>query len=88
MTLIKSSTNHIAGFPNDGKRSDVMQHASNRMKRVHNFTIVDWSSIIKARSFRDERIKGNLKNHYGLEARLLFAQQLLHEILALEVRNT
>eukprot|EP00559_Dactyliosolen_fragilissimus_P001241 CAMPEP_0184865524 /NCGR_PEP_ID=MMETSP0580-20130426/18389_1 /TAXON_ID=1118495 /ORGANISM="Dactyliosolen fragilissimus" /LENGTH=364 /DNA_ID=CAMNT_0027364771 /DNA_START=192 /DNA_END=1283 /DNA_ORIENTATION=+ len=42
-----------------------------------NFTVVDWGTVISKRSYED-RIVGDLKPHYGLEARLLFAQQLLH----------
>ena len=91
--LIKSVTLfilpfHFSGFTDEGKLSDVMQHISNHMKEVHNFTIVDWGGVIQARSYGEERIKGDLNTHYGLEARLLFAQQLLHEILASEIRNT
>ena len=43
--------------------------------------------MIKARSVRDKRIKGNAYPHYGLEARLLFMQQFLHELTALEARK-
>jgi len=51
-------------------------------KNTSNFTVVDWGSVISKRSFGERRIQGDLKTHYGLEARQLFAQQLLHELLA------
>ncbi len=61
-------------------RSNVTAHASN-------FTVVDWGSVISKRSFGGKRIHGDLKVHYGLEARQLFAQQLLHELLASSSSN-
>lgn len=51
-----------------------------------NFTVLDWGTVISKRSFGGERIAGDIKPHYGLEARLLFAQQLLHHLLALEAK--
>jgi len=53
----------------------------------HNLTLVDWGAVIQKRSYRKKRIKGDITVHYGLEARLLFAQQLLHELLAAEQRK-
>ncbi len=47
-----------------------------------NFTVVDWGSVISKRSFEERRIQGDIKGHYVLDARQLFAQQLLHELLA------
>ena len=55
--------------------------------KTFNFTIIDFGSVIEARSVGDKRIKGDARAHYGLEARLLFAQQFLHELIALEVRK-
>jgi hypothetical protein len=46
-----------------------------------NFILVDWGSVISKRSFTKDRIHGDIKPHYGLEARLLFAQQLMHQLL-------
>ena len=46
-----------------------------------NFTVVDFGTVISKRSYGEERIAGDMPPHYGLEARLLFAQQLLHELL-------
>lgn len=56
-------------------------------KRDTNFTIVDWGTVVSTRSFGKERITGDLKPHYGLEARLLFAQQLLHELLLASLKE-
>eukprot|EP00551_Chaetoceros_affinis_P017271 CAMPEP_0203694414 /NCGR_PEP_ID=MMETSP0091-20130426/6143_1 /ASSEMBLY_ACC=CAM_ASM_001089 /TAXON_ID=426623 /ORGANISM="Chaetoceros affinis, Strain CCMP159" /LENGTH=506 /DNA_ID=CAMNT_0050565751 /DNA_START=174 /DNA_END=1694 /DNA_ORIENTATION=+ len=49
-----------------------------------NMTLVDWGSNIVKKSFGQNRIVGDIKAHYGLGARLLFAQQLLHELLVAE----
>lgn len=48
----------------------------------NNVTVVDWGTVISKRSHGDLRIVGDLNPHYGFEARLLFAQQLLHELIA------
>lgn len=52
----------------------------------HNITVVDWGTVVWKRSFDDDRLKGDISSHYGLEARLLFAQQLLHELLASDLK--
>jgi len=49
-----------------------------------NMTLVDWGSNIVKKSFGQNRIVGDIHAHYGLGARLLFAQQLLHELLVAE----
>ncbi len=46
-----------------------------------NMTLVDWGSLVSERSWDGDRIHGDIPVHYGLEARLLFAQQLLHQLL-------
>jgi hypothetical protein len=51
-------------------------------------TYVDWGSQIDKRSFGDTRIKGDLHPHYGLEARLLFAQMLMHELVKREASHS
>lgn len=50
-----------------------------------NFTVVDWGTVISKRSYGSQRIAGDIPEHYGLAARLLFLQQLLHHLLALEL---
>jgi hypothetical protein len=49
--------------------------------RHPNMTFVDWGSQIYPRSFKATRIKGDIKPHYGLEARTLLAQMLMHELV-------
>jgi hypothetical protein len=46
-----------------------------------NLTLVDWGTVISRRSENEKRISGDIKNHYGLEGRLLFAQQLMHSLI-------
>jgi len=46
-----------------------------------NLTLVDWGTVISRRSENEKRISGDIKAHYGLEARLLFAQQLMHSLI-------
>jgi len=54
----------------------------------NNVTVVDFGSVIAKRSFGEDRINGDSARHYGLEGRLLFGQQLLHELLAAEIRES
>jgi hypothetical protein len=44
-------------------------------------TMVDWGTVISRRSENEKRISGDIKPHYGLEARPLFAQQLMHSLI-------
>jgi len=46
-----------------------------------NLTLVDWGTVISRRSENEKRVSGDTKSHYGLEARLLFAQQLMHSLI-------
>lgn len=50
-------------------------------------TVVDFGTVIWKRSFGNDRIIGDMKPHYGLQARLLFAQQLLHELTKEELER-
>jgi hypothetical protein len=52
-----------------------------------NITLVDFGSVIFKRSFREKRIQGDHVAHYGVEARLLYAQQLMHELIKAELEN-
>ena len=54
--------------------------AENDTKSNGNMTLVDWGTVMEKRSWGSKRIAGDISAHYGLEARLLFAQQLIHEL--------
>jgi len=54
---------------------------------VHNMTLIDWGGVMKERSFENNRIRGDMPAHYDTEARLLFAQQLLHQLVLNEKNN-
>jgi hypothetical protein len=77
-TTQQSTNNEIT--PEDGTN----KNTNNQQQHSTNITVVDWGTVISKRSYGNERITGDIKPHYGLEARLLFAQQLLHELLAAE----
>jgi len=79
----------------EGEGNDVIWNMINETKiffnelrasesNTANMTLVDWGSNIKKKSFGEERIEGDILAHYGLSARLLFTQQLLHELLVAE----
>eukprot|EP00979_Chaetoceros_neogracilis_P005283 scaffold951_cov277-Chaetoceros_neogracile.AAC.6 len=52
-----------------------------------NMTLVDFGSVIYKRSFHKDRIEGDHIAHYGYEARTLFVQQLMHELVKAELEN-
>jgi len=52
-----------------------------------NMTLVDFGSVIYKRSFNKDRIEGDHVAHYGYEARTLFVQQLMHELVKAELEN-
>jgi hypothetical protein len=82
-TMTQQSTNNET-TPEDGTNKKTND---NQKRHSTNITVVDWGTVISKRSYGNERIAGDMKPHYGLEARLLFAQQLLHELLAAEQRQ-
>ncbi len=68
-------------------KKDVVRQEEEFKSKATNFSFVDWGKVMYKQSFGGERIAGDMKPHYGLlEARLLFAQQLLHHLLALEIK--
>jgi hypothetical protein len=44
--------------------------------------MVDWGQVMFPRSFIPIRIEGDIPPHYGLGARLLFAQMLMQQLMA------
>mmetsp|Transcript_20732 Transcript_20732/g.31110 ORF Transcript_20732/g.31110 Transcript_20732/m.31110 type:complete len:419 (-) Transcript_20732:32-1288(-) len=52
-----------------------------------NLTLVDWAIPLAKRSFGEDRIEGDLPPHYGLQARSLFVQQLMHEMMKKEAQK-
>ena len=60
-----------------------MTAQGNNEKRHNNFTVVDWGSVISKRSFGEDKIVSRdwHGSHYGLDARLLTVQQLMHELV-------
>jgi len=52
----------------------------------NNLTLVDWGGVIQHRSYGMERLFGDTSNHYDTEARLLFIQQLMHELIKSELQ--
>ena len=54
---------------------------SRKKEKQSNIMQVDWGSVVSKRSFNEKRINGDITVHYGLEARLLFIQQLMHRLV-------
>jgi hypothetical protein len=49
---------------------------------TNNMLVVDWGQVVYPRSFESIRIEGDMEPHYGLGARLLFAQMLIQQLMA------
>jgi hypothetical protein len=45
-----------------------------------NLTYVDWGGALRPRSFGGERIEGDIKPHYGLEARYVLVQMITNQL--------
>jgi len=60
---------------------------SNGDDHAPNMTLVDYSTVISKRSFGEQRINGDHVAHYGYEARLLYVQQLMHELIKAELEK-
>jgi len=85
--LVNSDRFDMQQSKDDARSPQKMQERQQDQKNRDNITIVDWGTVISKRSFHHERIVGDLRAHYGLQARLLFAQQLLHELIASDVSS-
>jgi hypothetical protein len=46
----------------------------------HQFSYVNWAGAIATRSFGNERIRGDIKAHYGLEPRLVLIQMITNRL--------
>lgn len=66
--------------------SGVVKDFFNHANPNDNLTLVDWANTVDKRSFGEDRIKGDLPPHYGLQARTLFIQQLMHELMKAEAK--
>jgi hypothetical protein len=81
-----SKRNHFPTSPKTKKQRPVSGSSRNRTAPHDelNLTFVDWASVIVKRSYGIDRIHGDMGAHYGLEARLLFLQMLMHELVSRE----
>jgi hypothetical protein len=81
-----------AGFDDKGGKHDEV-HALNRGVKnridslrtrsstlTKNLAYIDWGTAIWSRSTGEDRIEGDIPVHYGLQARLLFLNMLVHEL--------
>ena len=79
--------NLLWNFTNYSKQFFHNISLSQKKARRPNMTIVDYGTVISKRSFGEDRIKGDHIAHYGLEARLLWVQQFMHELIKAEIEN-
>jgi hypothetical protein len=71
-------------------RSRIEQHEESYLRstgRLSSITYVDWGSVILPRSSGKKRIAGDVKAHYGYEARFVFLQMLVNHLVARRQRQ-
>ena len=76
----KNYFHNISMIQNENKAINGEDHAPN-------MTLVDFSTVISKRSFGETRIRGDHVAHYGYEARTLYVQQLMHELIRAELEK-
>ena len=83
-----------SGFHQDGLNSDVVHYLNEyamlrieewakrlmQQGRTTNFVYVNFGKTIESRSFGNDRIRGDMKPHYGLEARYSLLQMLANVV--------
>ena len=67
---------------------DSSDHEPSFMNKNNDFLLVDWGAVMDKRSFNVDRITGDHPAHYGIEARTLFIQQLMHELVKADLMKT
>ena len=76
-------SNHVSGnevLKEINKRAMDQIDVFNSMHPESNITYIDWGAEIWPRSNGKDRINGDLRSHYGLEARLLLIQLLMNSL--------
>ncbi len=58
-----------------------------KSKLSSNLKVVDWGTAVWPRSFKHQRVKGDIDAHYGLEPRLLMAQMTTQELMKILERS-
>jgi hypothetical protein len=68
----------------NGKAMDQIEEIASGVSRspssASNLMYVDWGGAIHPRSFGNERIVGDMKPHYGLEARYVLVQMITNQL--------
>lgn len=79
-------------IPESNNEYNINHHNSNHDPSFtinnNDFLLVDWGAVMDKRSFNDDRIAGDHPAHYGIEARTLFIQQLMHELVKADLMKT
>jgi len=83
-----------SSFPENNDKDNTYHHDSNHHdpsftnNKNNDFLLVDWGSVMDKRSFNVDRIKGDHPAHYGIQARTLFIQQLMHELVKADLMKS
>ena len=70
---------------NGAVRNWFANYRKNHTENITGMHLVDWAGQMEPRSEDDNRIRGDLPPHWGLQARLLLAQMITHLVSAVTV---
>jgi hypothetical protein len=66
---------------------EIITSSSGATTKTNNLTFVDWGGAIRPRSFGNERISGDMRAHYGVEARYVLVQMISNQLASRGVRR-
>jgi hypothetical protein len=67
-------------FEMNEKAMDQIEEITSGANTTSNLTYVDWGGAVRPRSFGKERINGDIKPHYGVEARHVLVQMITNQL--------
>lgn len=88
LTIFWKTTGSSSEFSNDSghmqnlnNMNDLVREWFHSLRERQYIHLIDWEKQIHPRSFGSDRIVGDLKPHWGLEARTLTAQMITHGVV-------
>ena len=84
---VADGSNNDFFFEMNEKAMDQIDEIRLGANKTNNLTYVDWGGAIRPRSYGIQRISGDNKAHYGLEARYALIQMISNQFASLRVRG-
>lgn len=84
VTMSKESQEPLVNRANVAIRNAVERHEQEYLARtgkLSSLTYLDWGTVMMPRSTEERRIQGDMKAHFGYEARFVFIQMLINHLV-------